>query len=124
MMVPPVFPRIFNLIGLWELYFVVIILFWTIRVLLIRSVIIVDQRLIIALFASLPILISLILGRGDIDLLRLKIWLSGCFSYLLIINFLDDKHNALKLFYWLPIFAVGALWFDFLFTASDTINLG
>lgn len=111
---PKTLPRLGEF-GYMELSLVFLLGIWMLRFLFIYRYIRVDKFLIWMGIAAVPIVFSVLLGRGPYDLTRLYNWGGSCLAYFLVLNLVVDRKAVYDVVLIFSIIVVGLILADFLF---------
>ena len=111
---PRTLPRLFERIGIMEVFIPLTVTAWAVNVISHRRQIRTNGVLKLALLAAVPVVGSAAMGRGELDVARMSTWLSGCGIYLLALNVGQDRRTAEKMLLWIALVIVGVVALDFL----------
>ena len=111
---PRTIPRLFGSIGILEVLLPLMGVAWVGNLALHRRQIRTNEVLGLALLTAVPIVASVVSGRGDQDWARAQTWLAGCGTYLLALNLVHNRPTAEKMLLWAALAIVGTIGLDFL----------
>lgn len=111
---PRYVPRLFGVIGLLEGLLPLGLGLVFARSALGKDSIRINRVLVVALTAALPVVLSAVFERGNLDLSNAYLWLGGCLTYFLGLNLPRTRTEARKILFFSACIGLALLWFDYL----------